>query len=64
MKKFNERRIWYFPCTNCSRGRAQSHKKKKAVAGLCRKCRKIQVPENQVPLFPETPEVITSKDLS
>jgi len=49
--KTKERRIWFFPCIKCGKGRAQSHKKRKAMAGLCQKCRRNQVPENQETLF-------------
>lgn len=52
--KTKERRIWYFPCKGCTRGRAQSHKKKKAVNGLCQKCRKImEQNEGMTSLFQE-----------
>lgn len=56
-QKPKERRIWYFPCSSCGKTKAQSHKKKKAGTGLCRKCRRNKVPDNQPDLFKpiETP---------
>lgn len=50
-KQFNERRIWYFTCDKCGKTHRQSHKKKNARNHICMKCRKLEVPENQPPLF-------------
>jgi ribosomal protein S14 len=53
------RHIWYFPCIKCGKGRAQSHKKNKAVAGLCRNCLRLEVSENQATLFTDMEKLST-----
>lgn len=45
-----ERHIWYFKCSKCGKSRRVSVKKKKAVDGICAKCRKNAVNKNQLPL--------------
>ncbi len=53
MKEFKERRIWYFSCSKCGKNHRQSHRKKNAKIQLCLKCRKNEVPENQLSIFNE-----------
>ena len=45
-----ERRVYFFDCTKCG-NRRSSFKKSKALKGICRKCRRNQVPDNQLHLF-------------
>lgn len=51
MKIYKERRIYFAEeCIKCGNS-FQSFKRAKIKRGLCRKCRKAAVPENQLPLL-------------
>jgi hypothetical protein len=45
-----ERRVYFFRCDKCDKDR-QTYRRRKARAGICRGCRKIQISENQMSLF-------------
>ena len=54
--QFKERRIWYFTCEKCGKAHRQSHRKKNAQVHICRKCRGVEVAENQLKIFEEQNE--------
>lgn len=55
MKKYKERRLYYFTCAGCGH-RANTFKRRRVKAELCRKCRKgPKVDPNQGALFPVEP---------
>lgn len=56
-KKSGQRWIWYFKCTVCGKQKAQSHRKKKAMTGMCARCRRSYTPENHPTLFDNPPVV-------
>lgn len=49
--KPRRRSIYLYTCKNCGGTRRMSFKKKKADKGVCRKCKKLLVDENQQKLF-------------
>lgn len=56
MRIYKERRVYYFACSKCGSSNRQSLKRAKARAGVCRKCRKVTINKDQIPLF-DIPEV-------
>lgn len=42
-----ERHLYYFTCKKCKH-KATTLKKNRANIGLCRKCRSLKIPENQM----------------
>lgn len=47
-----ERRVYQFRCAGCGRPKALTHRRSKARAGLCRKCRAAaKVNPDQIPLL-------------
>lgn len=52
--KEKRRRIYYFLCLGCAKNRITC-KRKNLKNGLCRKCRKLQIPRSQIRLFGDPP---------
>lgn len=48
---YKERRLYFYTCSKCGSENRCSFKRTKARKGICRKCRKNAVNENQIPLF-------------
>ncbi len=49
--ELEKRDIYFFRCVKCKTGRRITLKLEKAEKGLCRTCRKQQIPDGQESLF-------------
>lgn len=51
MRKYKERRLYFYTCTKCGSTNRCSFKRAKAKHAICRKCRKQEVNKDQLAMF-------------
>lgn len=51
IKKYKERRLYFYTCSKCGKENRCSFKRSKAKHAICRKCKKVELNKDQMPLF-------------
>lgn len=50
---YKERRLYFYTCSKCGGTNRCSFKRAKAKKAVCRKCKRLAINKNQIPLFPD-----------